>query len=58
MFANGGLRTLYVAYRVLAEDQFLMWVRTYNTVMENREEEVEKVASSIKQELSLLGAHR
>ena len=49
---------LYVTYRVLAEDQFLMWVRTYNTVMENREEEVEKVASSIKQELSLLGAHR
>ena len=30
----------------------------YDTVMENREEEVEKAASSIEQELLLLGTHR
>ncbi|KAF8132618.1 hypothetical protein EV363DRAFT_1216395 [Boletus edulis] len=59
MFANGGLRTLCIAYRVLTEDQFLMWVRTYDAATaatENREEEVEKAASSIEQELMLLGA--
>ncbi|KAG8221446.1 hypothetical protein J3R82DRAFT_1642 [Butyriboletus roseoflavus] len=59
MFANGGLRTLCIAYRVLTEDQFLMWLRTYDAATvatENREEEVEKAASSIEQELLLLGA--
>ncbi|KAI9573070.1 hypothetical protein HD554DRAFT_2058642 [Boletus coccyginus] len=59
MFANGGLRTLCIAYRVLTEDQFLMWVRTYDaatSATENREEEIEKAASSIEQELLLLGA--
>lgn len=59
MFANGGLRTLCIAYRVLTEDQFLMWVRTYDAATaatENREEEVEKAASNIEQELLLLGA--
>jgi phospholipid-translocating ATPase len=59
MFANGGLRTLCIAYRVLTEDQFLMWVRTYDAATaatENREEEVEKAASIIEQELLLLGA--
>jgi len=59
MFANGGLRTLCIAYRVLTEEQFLMWVRAYDaatSATENREEEVEKAASSIEQELLLLGA--
>lgn len=59
MFANGGLRTLCVAYRVLSEDEFLMWVRTYDAAAastENREEEMEKAASSVEQDLLLLGA--
>ncbi|KAG9309612.1 hypothetical protein JVU11DRAFT_10273 [Chiua virens] len=59
MFANSGLRTLCIAYRVLTEEQFLMWGRTYDAATaatENREEEVEKAASSIEQELLLLGA--
>lgn len=59
MFANGGLRTLCVAYRVLAEDEFLSWVRTYeaaSSATENRDEEIEKAASAIEQSLLLLGA--
>ncbi|KAG1886321.1 P-type ATPase, partial [Suillus fuscotomentosus] len=28
-FANGGLRTLCIGYRVLEEDEFLRWVQTY-----------------------------
>ncbi|KAI6101652.1 hypothetical protein EDD16DRAFT_1648774 [Pisolithus croceorrhizus] len=53
MFANGGLRTLCVAYR------FLSWVRTYeaaSSATENRDEEIEKAASEIEQSLLILGA--
>ncbi|KAI5994780.1 phospholipid-translocating P-type ATPase [Pisolithus albus] len=59
MFANGGLRTLCIAYRVLAEDEFLSWVRTYeaaSSATENRDEEMEKAASAIEQSLFILGA--
>jgi phospholipid-translocating ATPase len=58
-FANGGLRTLCIAYRVLTEEHFLTWSRTYDAAFaatENRDEELEKAASSIEQELLLLGA--
>lgn len=58
-FANQGLRTLCIAYRVLDEDEFLVWQRTYDAATaatENREEEVEKAASSIERDLVLLGA--
>ena len=58
-FANGGLRTLCIAYRVLEEDEFLKWVRTYEaatSATENREEEIEKAASQIEQSLLILGA--
>ncbi|KAF9223068.1 phospholipid-translocating P-type ATPase [Gyrodon lividus] len=58
-FANGGLRTLCIAYRVLTEDHFLTWSRAYDAASaatENREEEMEKAASNIEQELVLLGA--
>lgn len=58
-FANGGLRTLCIAYKVLTEDEFLMWLRTYeaaSSATENRDEEMEKAASNIEQQLLLLGA--
>lgn len=58
-FANGGLRTLCIAYRVLDEGEFLTWVRTYEaatSATENREEEIEKAASQIEQSLLILGA--
>ncbi|KAF9238250.1 phospholipid-translocating P-type ATPase [Melanogaster broomeanus] len=58
-FANAGLRTLCVAYRVLTEEEFLLWVRTHDaatSMTENREEEMEKAASNIEQDLLLLGA--
>ncbi|KAI6040739.1 phospholipid-translocating P-type ATPase [Pisolithus marmoratus] len=59
MFANGGLRTLCIAYRVLNEDEFLSWVRTYeaaSSATKNRDEEIEKAASQIEQSLLILGA--
>lgn len=55
-FANQGL---CIAYRVLDEDEFLVWQRTYDAATaatENREEEVEKAASSIERDLVFLGA--
>ncbi|KAH7890567.1 hypothetical protein F5I97DRAFT_1798880 [Phlebopus sp. FC_14] len=58
-FANGGLRTLCIAYRVLMEDEFLLWLRTYeaaSSATENRDEEIEKAASQIEQSLLILGA--
>ncbi|KAI5988265.1 hypothetical protein EDC04DRAFT_2884149 [Pisolithus marmoratus] len=58
-FANGGLRTLCIAYRVLNDDEFLSWVRTYeaaSSATENRDEEIEKAASEIEQSLLILGA--
>ncbi|KIM51232.1 hypothetical protein SCLCIDRAFT_33615 [Scleroderma citrinum Foug A] len=58
-FANGGLRTLCIAYRVLDEGEFLTWVRTYDaatSATENRDEEIEKAASQIEQSLLILGA--
>lgn len=59
MFANGGLRTLCVAYRILREDEFLSWLRIYEAAAaatENRDEEIEKAASEIEQSLLILGA--
>ena len=57
-FANGGSRTLCIAYGVLEEDELLKWVRTYEaaaSAAENREEEIEKAASQIEQSLLTLG---
>ncbi|KAJ3720646.1 hypothetical protein C8R42DRAFT_627902 [Lentinula raphanica] len=58
-FANGGLRTLCIAYRVLAEDEYLTWSRTYDAAtnaVENRDEEIEKANELIEHSLYILGA--
>ncbi|KXN91577.1 Phospholipid-transporting ATPase DNF1 [Leucoagaricus sp. SymC.cos] len=58
-FANNGLRTLCIAYRYLEEDEYLMWVRTYDaatSAVENRDEEIEKANEMIEHSLIILGA--
>ncbi|KAF9002486.1 hypothetical protein BDQ17DRAFT_1409499 [Cyathus striatus] len=59
MFANSGLRTLCIAHRELAEDEYFSWSRTYDAAassVENREEEVEKASELIERDLIILGA--
>ncbi|KAG1731761.1 hypothetical protein EDB19DRAFT_1736425 [Suillus lakei] len=58
-FANGGLRTLCVGYRVLAEDEFLGWLRMYEaaqSTIDNRDEAVESAAAEVEHSLQILGA--
>lgn len=58
-FANGGLRTLCVAYRFLEEDEYLKWSRAYDiaaAAIKDREEEIEKACDLIEHNLTLLGA--
>ncbi|KAF8628303.1 hypothetical protein AX17_006006 [Amanita inopinata Kibby_2008] len=58
-FANGGLRTLCVAYREIDEDEWLSWSRVYDaavSALENRGEEVDKACEMVEKELVILGA--
>lgn len=58
MFANEGLRTLCIAYRVLEEDEYNEWAKRYQvafTSIENREERIELVCEEIEQNFTLLG---
>ncbi|KAK7062688.1 phospholipid transporting ATPase [Paramarasmius palmivorus] len=58
-FANGGLRTLCIAYRVLDEDEYMSWSRTYDAAtnaIENRDEEIDKANELIEHSLLILGA--
>lgn len=58
-FANGGLRTLCIGYRVLEEDEFLRWVRTYEdaqSAIDNRDEAIENAAAEVEHSLQILGA--
>ncbi|KAF8310990.1 phospholipid-transporting ATPase 1 [Clavulina sp. PMI_390] len=58
-FANGGLRTLCVAYRMLDEHEYLEWSRAYDAAaasMQDREEEIEKACDLIENNFTLLGA--
>jgi magnesium-transporting ATPase (P-type) len=57
-FANGGLRMLCIAYRVLPEDEFLQWVRSYEAAqssVDNRDEAIETAAAQIEHSLQILG---
>ncbi|KAE9385611.1 phospholipid-translocating P-type ATPase, partial [Gymnopus androsaceus JB14] len=58
-FANGGLRTLCIAYRPLEEEEYLNWSRTYDAAtnaIENRDEEIDKANELIEHSLQILGA--
>lgn len=58
-FANGGLRTLCIAYRYLTEDEYLQWSRTYDAAsqaIKDRDEEMDKASEQIEHSLTILGA--
>ncbi|GLB34572.1 putative cation transport ATPase (P-type) (TC 3.A.3) family, type IV subfamily protein [Lyophyllum shimeji] len=58
-FANNGLRTLTLAYKVIAEDDYRAWSERYHEAsiaLEGREEKMEAVCNELEQDLRLLGA--
>lgn len=58
-FANGGLRTLCIAYRCLTEEQYFEWSRTYDAAAaatKDRDDEIERAAALIEKDLQILGA--
>ncbi|KAG6835961.1 hypothetical protein H0H93_012827 [Arthromyces matolae] len=58
-FANKGLRTLTLAYKVISESEYFDWNKRYHEAslsLENREDKVEAVCSDLEQDLRILGA--
>ncbi|KAI8885265.1 phospholipid-translocating P-type ATPase [Backusella circina FSU 941] len=58
IFANEGLRTLCIAYRILEEDEYNEWAKGYQVAfssIENREERIELICEEIEQNFTLLG---
>jgi phospholipid-translocating ATPase len=58
-FANSGLRTLCIAYRLISDEEYLEWTRVYDTAtssITDRDEEIEKANSLIEHSLHVLGA--
>jgi hypothetical protein len=59
MFANEGLRTLTLAYRVVPDGEYDAWVERYRGALasvEDREGEIERVSDEVERNLLLLGA--
>ena len=59
MFANSGLRTLCVAYRILSEEEYFDWSRKYEaatSAVQNRDQEITQANDSIEHSLTILGA--
>ncbi|EKM52958.1 uncharacterized protein PHACADRAFT_259127 [Phanerochaete carnosa HHB-10118-sp] len=58
-FANGGLRTLCIAYRNLSEEEYIEWQRVYDaatSAVTDRDEEIDKANEKIEHSLYILGA--
>ena len=58
-FANGGLRTLCIAYRILTEQEYIDWQRVYDAAtnaIHDRDEEIGKAAELVEHSLTILGA--
>ncbi|KAG7448365.1 phospholipid-translocating P-type ATPase [Guyanagaster necrorhizus] len=58
-FANGGLRTLTLAYKVINEDEYAAWSERYHeatVALDNREARIEMVSDELEHDLRLLGA--
>jgi phospholipid-translocating ATPase len=58
-FANGGLRTLCVAYRYLNETEYMEWARLYDaatSAVEDRDEQIDNASEQIEHSLHILGA--
>ncbi|KAF9449587.1 phospholipid-translocating P-type ATPase [Macrolepiota fuliginosa MF-IS2] len=58
-FAGQGLRTLTLAYKVIASEEYEAWNEKYHQAsisLDDRDEKIEAVSSEIEQDLRLLGA--
>ncbi|KAL5521166.1 hypothetical protein ACEPAG_9088 [Sanghuangporus baumii] len=58
-FANGGLRTLCIAYRYLGEEEYADWVKAYDAAAASatdREEAIGEACEQIEHSLYILGA--
>lgn len=58
-FANGGLRTLCIAYRILSDEEYMDWQRAYDAASNatvDRDEEIDKANDLIEHSLTILGA--
>ncbi|KAI1792323.1 phospholipid-transporting ATPase 1 [Ganoderma leucocontextum] len=58
-FANGGLRTLCIASRMMTEQEYMDWVRVYEaatSAITDRDEAVEKANDMVEHSLTILGA--
>ncbi|KIJ69189.1 hypothetical protein HYDPIDRAFT_144965 [Hydnomerulius pinastri MD-312] len=58
-FANAGLRTLTLAYKVIPDDEYETWSERYHeatTALDDRETMVEEVSDEMEKDLRLLGA--
>ncbi|GAA5868490.1 hypothetical protein JCM8547_006290 [Rhodosporidiobolus lusitaniae] len=58
-FANEGLRTLCLAYKPLEEEEYEAWEHEFHeatTLLDHREEEIERVSDRLERNLVLLGA--
>ncbi|TBU57250.1 phospholipid-transporting ATPase 1 [Dichomitus squalens] len=58
-FANGGLRTLCIASRVMSEQEYMDWVRVYEAAtnsITDRDEEIDKANELVEHSLRILGA--
>ncbi|RKP02642.1 hypothetical protein CXG81DRAFT_10520 [Caulochytrium protostelioides] len=58
-YANEGLRTLCIAMREVSQEEYTEWSKLYEkaaTTVNNRGEELDKVAELIEKDLTLLGA--
>ncbi|KAF8176378.1 hypothetical protein K438DRAFT_1770578 [Mycena galopus ATCC 62051] len=58
-FANNGLRTLCVAFRMLTQEEYSRWGRVYDDAtnqVENRDEAIEAACEQLEQNFTILGA--
>lgn len=58
-FANGGLRTLCIAYRYLKEEEYADWSKMYDaaaSAIKDRDEAIDQASEQIEHSLHILGA--
>ncbi|KAI0037154.1 phospholipid-translocating P-type ATPase [Vararia minispora EC-137] len=58
-FANGGLRTLCIAYRYMTDEEYFTWSRVYDAAtlsLKDRDEEIDKATTMVEHSLYILGA--
>ncbi|PCH37130.1 phospholipid-translocating P-type ATPase [Wolfiporia cocos MD-104 SS10] len=58
-FANGGLRTLCIAYRYLGEEEYSSWQKVYDAAtssIDDRDEAIDRANEQIEHSLTILGA--